>query len=59
MKDKTLETKGSEKEKASKIARVAKERLGSTLQTTKDKTYKIANFVKQKAFETTKLPSNL
>jgi hypothetical protein len=34
-----LEIKGFAKEKAFEIARVAKERLESTLQTIKDKTY--------------------
>jgi gas vesicle protein len=53
LKDKTLETKGSGKEKAFEITIAAKERLGSTLQTTKDKSYEIVEFVKEKASETT------
>ncbi len=47
-----METKGSAKEKAFEITRVAKERLGSTLQTTKDKSCEIVEFVKEKASET-------
>ncbi len=53
MKDNTLEIEGSPKEKAFEIIIVGKERLESTLQTTKDKTYETTKSMKEKAFKTT------
>jgi hypothetical protein len=49
MKDKTLEIEESAKEKAFETIGVAKGRLGSTLQTTKDKTYETTTSMKEKA----------
>jgi len=51
VKDKTLETQGSTKEKAFGTTEVAKERLGFTLQTSKIR-HETTKFVKEKASKT-------
>ncbi len=59
MKDKTLEIKRFVKEKAFETIGVAKERLGSTLQTTKDKTYETTKSMNEKASYTTTIAKEL